>query len=214
MNARLHNRTIEDRVIIAEFQISDSFTFLPGEYVQIILPNGGEKRYFSVMSSPNERGVIRIGTRPGPSRFKKTLQYMPLGTEVQVNGPWGDLLLPKNNSKPLAFIAGGIGITPFLSMLAYVAEEKLPYKIALLYFTHDRLFEKDLLRVIGEKGNGKLIISGERVSRDFFKKNLSDFSHQLFFLAGPPGFVNETLNLLIELQVPPTQILYESYTGY
>ena len=105
MKARLKNRMAEDALLIAEFEAADlDFTFRPGEYVQIILPNG-EKRYFSVASSPSELPVFRIGTRPGDSLFKKSLAQMPLDVEADVNGPWGDVVLPEGETERVIILS-------------------------------------------------------------------------------------------------------------
>src|SRR3990167_8593401 len=96
MKARLKNRFEDDNLIVAEFEAADlEFVFRPGEYVQIVLPNH-EKRYFSVFSSPSALPIFHIGTRPSSSLFKRALAEMHVGTEVDVNGPWGDVVLPED----------------------------------------------------------------------------------------------------------------------
>lgn len=217
MQGRLKNRKIGDRVLVAEFAVPEVFTFQPGEYIRLILP-GELKHYFSIASSPNERGLIRIATRPSAGGFKKTLAEMPLGTEVEIKGPWGDVLLPEDFSKPLVFIAGGIGITPFLSMIGYIAENKLPYEIKLLYFNQERdsipffvelqSFEKQIpnlkIYFLSTLGHNAPVPS-------YLKRGERGV---IYYTAGPPGFVNESLNLLAELKIPPERIISESYTGY
>lgn len=213
MLGRLKAREVETRVMVADFEVDPGFTFQPGEYIQIIL-GSGQKRYFSVVNSPNEKGIVRIATRPSRSEFKKMLAEMPLGTKVEIQGPWGDLLLPRDNSRPLIFIAGGIGITPFLSMLGYMVQQKLPNDATLLYFTGDRLFEEQLLRVMGEIGKGKLIIIQEHINPTIIKKHIEDTTNNVFYIAGPPGFVNSAVAGLRSLGILGKNIIFESYTGY
>ena len=215
MKAHLKKREIGDRVIVVEFEVDKGFTFQPGEYTQVILGEDKALRhYFSVASSPTERGIIRIATRPSESLFKKTLQEMPLGTKVEVKGPWGDLLLPRDQTVPLVFIAGGIGITPFVSMLSYIAENNLPYKITLLYFTRDRLFEDDLRRMVGDIGGAELIISEESINSPRSPLYQRGDGGVMYYLAGPPGFVNQAIFCLQESGIDQRHIVFESYTGY
>ena len=65
--------------------------------------------------------------------FKRVLKTMPLGTEVRIVGPFGSLILHQNADRPAVFLAGGIGITPFRSMLLQATEQKLPYHLILFY---------------------------------------------------------------------------------
>ena len=204
-------------MIVAEFAVPREFTFKPGEYVQIILP-GELKHYFSVASSPSQQGIVRIATRSSQSEFKNKLRSMPLGTAIEIKGPWGDMLLPPDTSRPLVFIAGGIGITPFLSMLSYVTEENLPYEITLHYFnSSEALFGPELEGLV--KANSRIsisYISFTPSTSPFIPPQAwgGKFMRALFYLAGPPGFVNAALSALADLQIPTSQILHESYTGY
>ncbi len=213
MNARLSNRQIEEQLIIAEFAVPREFAFQPGEYVQIILP-GGLKRYFSVASSPSQQGTVRIATRPSHSEFKKILAAMPLGTDVEIKGPWGDMVLPKDESVKLTFVAGGIGITPFLSMLSELVSQRSERDVQLLHFTDDKIFEDELRDYIANLPNGKMDVIYERINPEIIKMKIPDYQTRTFFLAAPPGFVNVATAILQELQIPNRQTIGESYTGY
>ena len=214
MQAKLQNRKIGERVIIAEFAVPAEFAFEAGEYTQVILGEDKPlKHYFSIASSPNEKGTVRIATRPSQSAFKTTLQSLPIGSEVVINGPWGDVLFPENNSEPLVFIAGGIGITPFLSMMRFAAEEELAQKILLLHFGDLDEFHDEVESAAKANPNFTFKHVYEHISTEILKSNLPD-SDRIFYVAGPPGFVNETMNILATLKIPPARILSESYTGY
>lgn len=217
MKAKLVRRHILKNVIIAEFEAEDpQFTFRPGEYVQIVLANG-QKRYFSVMSSPSELPVIKIGTRPSNSEFKKILASMPLGTTIEVNGPWGDVVLPDDGKeRSYYFIAGGIGVTPFLSMIKYKTEQLLPCDVSLLYFSDNPpLFKTDLENWAVESMHTRVLFVHERISPAVLKpKLLEDYASSIFFVAGPPGFVNSAMSALKDIGIPQQKIIHESYTGY
>lgn len=74
-----------------------------------------------------------VATRMRPTAFKRVLSSLPLGSELAVRGPFGNLVLPKDAAPPVAFLAGGIGITPFRSMAAHAAHAKLPHRLYLFY---------------------------------------------------------------------------------
>ena len=126
------------------FKVEGPFSFMAGQYCFVTLPNllypddRLGKRHFSIVNSPNEKGIITIATRLRDSGFKKTLNELPLGSEVNLGPIAGAFTLPTDFKRPLVFIAGGIGITPYMSMLRYISEEKLPYKITLIYSNRDK----------------------------------------------------------------------------
>ena len=215
MQARLLNKKeIAQGTMLFAFAVPEDFSFQAGEYIRIFLQSG-EKRYFSVASSPNKKGSIEIATRMSESGFKTFLRDAPLGTEVEIQGPWGDLVFPNNKLiRSYQFVAGGIGITPFISMLRYMEEEKLAYNIALLYFNHDRestAYYEELYEMAEKNENVKIEFINNSPNPSHFKSGDED---TLYYLAGPPGFVNTTLNLLQQQNIPAQQIIHESYTGY
>src|ERR671924_825374 len=118
--------------------------FTPGQYFWVELPNRGYdderglRRHISVVTSPTDRGVLGLATRVRDTAFKRTLSELEVGDEVDVEEPKGDFQLPSDTSKEYVFVAGGIGITVFRSMLRYIAEENLPYRITLIYSNRDR----------------------------------------------------------------------------
>ena len=82
--------------------------------------------------------MLGLCTRLRDSAFKRSLAELPVGAEVDVEEPKGSFLLPEDTDQQYVFIAGGIGITVFRCMLRYIAEEKLPYRITLVYSNRDR----------------------------------------------------------------------------
>src|SRR5438105_9818585 len=118
--------------------------FRPGQYFWVTLldpPHDDEKgvrRHISVATSPTERGVIGLCTRLRDSAFKRSLAELPVGAEVDVEPPKGTFVLPEDASRRLVFIAGGIGITTFRSMLRYIQVKALPRRVPLVYSNRDR----------------------------------------------------------------------------
>ena len=118
--------------------------FRPGQYfwVELLDPpyddEKGPRRHISVVTSPTERGVLGLCTRLRDSAFKRSLVELPVGTEVEVEQPKGDFVLPEDTGPPYVFVAGGIGITVFRSMLLAITEGRLPYRVTLVYSNRDR----------------------------------------------------------------------------
>src|SRR5207248_8980942 len=108
--------------------------FRPGQYFWVTLldppydDDKGARRHISVATSPTERGVIGLCTRLRDSAFKRSLAELPVGAEVEVEQPKGTFVLPEDADRPYVFVAGGIGITVFRSMLRYIADERVTYR--------------------------------------------------------------------------------------
>ncbi len=113
--------------------------FLAGQYLRITLPQlspdvaGGNTRDFSIASSPNHKKSLTFAFRHSKSHFKTTLLKARKGSILEVQGPLGSFILPEDPRKNLIFLAGGIGITPMLSMLRFATENKLVHQIQLVY---------------------------------------------------------------------------------
>jgi len=124
--------------------LGEEVDFIPGQYFWVTLPDPpyedarGPRRHFSIVTSPNERGVLGFCTRLRDSAFKRSLVELPVGADAEVEEPKGSFLLPQETDQPYVFIAGGIGITVFRSMLRYIAEENLPHRVTLIYSNRDR----------------------------------------------------------------------------
>ena len=120
------------------FDKPNGFEFRAGQAIDITLLNPpetdseGNIRTFSI-ASPSFEDRLTVATRMRDTAFKRVLKSMPLGTTVKIDRPDGSLTLHKNPSKPAVFLAGGIGITPFLSILRQASHEKVPHHLYLFY---------------------------------------------------------------------------------
>lgn len=215
------------------FEVLEPFSFKAGQYCFVTLARlnyadeRGSKRQFSIVNSPNEKGIITITTRLSDSGFKKTLKEMVIGSEVQLGPIAGAFTLPENPKRPLAFIAGGIGITPFIGMLMYVSEEKLPYKITLIYSNRDQTSAAYLQEIENLKfgiRNLELILTmtddpnwqGEKrkVDAQFIEDYFPNVNSQYYMVVGPPGMVSAVEQALLEAGVNAENIKKENFTGY
>src|SRR3954452_13957722 len=124
--------------------LGERFDYRAGQYfwVELLDPpyddEKGPRRHISAVTSPHERGVIGLCTRIRDSAFKRSIAELPVGVEVEVEPPRGKFVLPEDASRPLVFVAGGIGITAFRSMLRYIQDEGLSHRVTLIYSNRDR----------------------------------------------------------------------------
>jgi ferredoxin-NADP reductase len=208
--------------------------FKPGQYFFVTLPDVGYqddrglRRHITVVTSPNEKGVLGLATRMRDSAFKRSLAELPVGAEVDVEQPKGDFTLPEESSRPLVFVAGGIGITVFRSMLRYIAEERLPYRIALIYSNRDRestAFLDELRELEQEIPRFGLIVTmtqdvdwpGEnrRIDAQFFRDYLGDDLNQyLILIAGPPGMTEGVQKAVQQAGAKEENVIAERFSGY
>ena len=208
--------------------------FKSGQYFHVTLPDFGHqddkglRRHITVVTSPNDKGVLGLATRMRDSAFKRSLRELPVGADVEVEPPKGDFVLPEDTSRPLVFIAGGIGITVFRSMLLYINEERLDYQIVLVYSNRDRestAFLDELYELEQEISGLRLILTmtddpgwdGEtrKVDAPFIEDKLGDDLDQYTFLiAGPPAMAEGVEHALEEAGVNEANVFVERYSGY
>lgn len=229
---------LKDKKIIARDTLAASFgaketlSFLPGQYLTMTIPqlkysdSRGNNRIFSIVSTPQESGLITIATRLTGSGFKKTLAEMALGEEVEISNVGGDFILPAETGCRLAFIAGGIGITPFMSMIKYVAAEKTGHRIVLIYSNRNRgstAFFDELTELAKNNPNIEIVFTmteeknwpGEK--RKISANLISDLTNprsDCYMIAGPAAMVEAAVGALVEIGVPPERIKKENFTGY
>jgi ferredoxin-NADP reductase len=208
--------------------------FTPGQYFFVTLPDVGHqdekgvRRHISVVTSPNEKGVLGLATRMRDTAFKQTLAELEVGSEVDVEPPKGKFMLPEGTLRPLVFVAGGIGITVFRSMLRYIAEVHLPDRVTLIYSNRDRestAFLQELLDLERELEGFRLVLTmtedsgweGEsrRIDAQFFDEYLEgDLNQYTFLVAGPPAMTEAMGKALGEAGVKEENVIGSGYTGY
>jgi ferredoxin-NADP reductase len=186
------------------------FVFKPGQCIRITLSDPlyedkkGNARDFSIASSPGEPSLM-IATRMTGSAFKRSLAELPLGSSVRVNSPYGDFFLDADPMRPAVFLAGGIGITPFRSMIKHAIEQHSPQRLTLVYCNRTpdaAAFLDELRKWENENPNFHLIATmtqPENLAKTwtrrsgyidvrFVKDYLSDQEQPVSYVAGPsPG---------------------------
>ncbi len=166
---------------------------IAGQYIELTIPHDkmddrGDKRWFTLSSSPTDE-LLSITTRLNPkgSSFKKALQNLKPGTELHMASPMGDFVLPKDASIPLLFVAGGIGSTPYHSIIKFIQDNGEKRDIELLYAASDdeHVAFRDTFEKLGDKF--KTII-GTRLTADKILENIKKPNTHVF-LSGPEPMV-------------------------
>lgn len=211
-------RQVAERTIEATIKVPEDFNFVAGRYLWLMIPNlkypdpKGNARMFSIASSPKRKGELSIIFRTSDSGYKNTLVEMAPGAEVILSGPYGSMGLPEDVSIPVIFLAGGVGVAPFLSMIRFSTEINSGHKITLIYTNASKkeaAYLDELARIEEENQNFKLvavfgILDKSSLSR-FIKPDIS------WFVAGPRDFINNVAIFLNQSDVPPEKINFEQF---
>jgi ferredoxin-NADP reductase len=218
------------------FAKPDGFVFVPGQFVNLTLINPpetdaeGNARTFSIASAPHE-DFIMVTTRLRDTAFKRVLSHSSPGIEVSMEGPFGDLKLHRNASRAAVFLAGGIGITPFRSIVLAAAEQKLPQSIFLFYANRrpeDAAFLEELegltkinprykfIPCMSQMEQSRQEWHGEtgRIDAPLLAKHLSGFVSPVYYIAGPPAMVQALNSMLTSRGVSEDDIHMEEFAGY
>ncbi len=195
--------------------------FTSGQYVYLSIPDlvdpiRGSGRDFSIISLPGEK-TLSFVTRASASPFKHALMTLPIGSTLACDGPFGSFLLPENTVESIVFIAGGIGIAPFLSMLRSFESLHRPHKIVLLYGNKDEssvaflselaLFEKNIPDFSYHLIYGPIDVGSIR-------KNIPNPEGFMWYVAGPPMMVATVQYALGDMGISPVSIRTELFSGY
>lgn len=228
------------------FETEKEFDFLPGQYFYLTLPKlnykdpRGATRHFTISSSPTEGKVIRIATRiREQSGYKRTLDELKINDMIEGDGPEGTFVLDEKEKGPHTMLAGGIGITPFRSMVKYsldkqsllLRSKKLNTSIYLIYsnptpklITFRKELEKwskssayfSLNMTITRPENSKEKWKGltERIDEQILKSQITNLKSQTFWLCGSPVFVDAMEKILGNLNIGSGSVRSEKFSGY
>jgi len=210
------------------------FGYRPGQFTffeldRLDFPDErGNRRHFTISSSPTEKGIVMFTTRMRGSGFKETLRNAPLGYELSIGVPAGLFVIPEGKTRSHVFIAGGIGVTPYRSILRNAVDTKTPMNAVMLYFNHssaDIVFRQELediarqvktfsfVHVLSEPEPGW---AGERgkLNEALLRKWVPNLDQRLFWISGPPSMVMAYKALIKQTGVPDESIRTDNFTGY
>lgn len=212
------------------------FAFKPGQAIDLILPAvptadpASGRHAFSIVSAPFE-SRLTIATRMRDSPYKRALGTLAIGSPIQVEGPFGSLTLHNDRARPAVLVAGGIGITPFMSILRQTAHDQLPHALILLYANRrpeDTAFLAELQTLAEQNRHFRLLATMTQMSKSslpwsgrsgaideaLLRPVAGDFRTAIYYLAGPPAMVEALHQLLSRIGVDDDDIRSEEFYGY
>lgn len=231
----LHKTQEASGIYSFAFSKPSQLNFEAGQYMEWTLPvfqsdNRGNRRYLTIASAPSESQLMFSVKIPEKmSSFKNQLLKLEPGNTILASELVGQFVLPEDIKRKLCFIAGGIGITPFRSMVKQIGDTGQNRTVTLLYFASDpkEFAFNDIfaqaparnLRTIRSITNPDLVPPNWKgnvgpVSADMIKSNVPDYSQRLFYLSGPLVFVQATAKALSDLGVNSAAILTDFFPGY
>ena len=229
--------TLVDRIKISPnvfefvFAPNRKFSFRPGQYLEWTLAHSGAdsrgiRRYFTIVSAPSD-DTLRLGVKfyKPTSTFKRTLLSLKRGNTLVASQLSGDFTLPRNQAQKLVFIAGGIGITPFVSMIRDLIGRGEKRDTVLFYAnrTSADVSYRTLLERAEKNGVRTVhIFSDEHRSQNNLSKidlnticmNVPDFAERIFYISGPHGMVSGIATLLRTLNIPAAHIKTDYFPGF
>jgi ferredoxin-NADP reductase len=232
----LRRETVAEGTMAFHFSKPAGFGHQAGQSLTMTLVNPpetdseGDSRTFTIASAPHESALM-IATRMRDTAFKRVLKSAPAGTVARIDGPNGEMTLHDDPERPAAFLAGGIGITPFLSMARHAAHAQLPHRIYLFYSNRrpeDAAFLEELqiaeqvnpryrlIATMAEPNQSSRPWKGETgfIRRDLLERYLPDLASPIYYFAGPPGMTMAMRELLDGLGIPESAMRYEEFYGY
>jgi ferredoxin-NADP reductase len=219
-----------------QFEKPKYFVFKAGQYIDLTLsgsqpglPNG-LTHTFSIASSPSDEELV-VTTRMRNTTFKQAMSMLPVGSRARIEGPMGSFSLHKNTARPAVFLAGGIGIAPFLSMISYATAERLRHPIVLFYanrYVEDAAFIDELWELEHTNPRFRFVPILTRTDKNYrgWKGETGHLSTEMlltrvgilrgpiYYIAGPPTMVAAARRTLSEVSVDEDDIRTEEFAGY
>jgi len=215
------------------FQSEDPLSFRPGQFIEVTVPHRradsrGIRRVFSISTADPDTGIVSFGIKipaEGTSSFKRTFNELPPGSRIQATSVGGDFVLPNDPAEPLLMIAGGIGITPFVSHLAECTDPAAPRDVVLVYSVADpneipyraELSASGIRVMLVTSGqphqapDGWEVVTG-RLTRQLLQDRVPDITGRHAYVSGPPAMVNDVSAALRGLKAK--KIKTDAFVGY
>ncbi|GCE24811.1 hypothetical protein KDA_02950 [Dictyobacter alpinus] len=217
------------------FKPSQKLSFVPGQYMEFTLSHPhtdsrGNRRYFTLASSPTENNV-HLGVRfyDEGSSFKKALYAADGKTKIVAAQIAGDFTLPADPDQKLVFIAGGIGITPFRSMIKYLLDTRERRDIIMFYVNRksNEIVYKDILQAAYHELGMKMFYTLTdvnavprdwpgfvgRIDENMIAQAIPDYAERTYYLSGPPEMVRANVKILENMHVKSSQIKKDFFPG-
>ncbi len=215
------------------FGIKEDIDFKPGQFFFVTIKADGEERtkHFSFSNSPTEKGYVEFTKRITESPFSKALDRLKTGDWAKLKMPLGSFTF-EGEYERIAFLSGGIGITPIRSICKFITDKGLPTDIILLYGNNregDIIFRQDLDDMQRLNKNFRVVYTLTSPEKDkkawpgrtgyidagMIKEEIPDYNNRVFYICGPPAMVGNLVNSLKDkLGIREDKIKVENFTGY
>jgi ferredoxin-NADP reductase len=229
-------RDVAEGTVAFHMEKPAGFQFKAGQYINVTLIEPpetdaeGNSRSFSIASAPFEDDLV-FATRMRDTAFKRVLKTLEPGNGVRISGPFGSFTLHTDMSRPAVFLVGGIGITPFRSIILDATRSRLAHKLYLFYSNRrpeDAAFLEELQKVEEQNPNYKFIGTMTEmqksalpwrgatgyISPQMLAKWIVNSSEPVYYSAGPPAMVAAMRQLLTGNGVSEDDIRTEEFSGY
>lgn len=229
----LNRKEVARDTVVFQFSKPPGFTFKPGQYGGFTLINpieierGTATKRFSLLSTPDDDDIA-IVTRMQNSAYKHSLNALPLHKEIKFAGPTGNFILHEEKTIPAVFIAGGIGIAPFYSMIRYELKANTSQSLFLFYGNaspSQSAFIPELMQLAASHPNFHFVPTmddaptswtGERglITESMIRHYVADITSPIYYVCGSPAMVTAIQELLIEMGILENNIKVEDFPGY
>lgn len=217
------------------FRDEPKIEFQPGQFLQVELPhadpdNRGTRRFFTIASSPTEPYLAIITKSPAVhSTFKEAMIHMQPGDTMGVTAVRGNFVVTPEQGTQRAFLAAGIGITPFRSIVRHALDTNQSCSATLVYgeWTREEFLCTDVFGEAEARGDFKAeyTITGPDVpedwtgltglvTHDMIRQAIPDFLDRFFFVCGPPTATKSMEEILADLGVPKERMIHDYFPGY
>lgn len=220
MKTTLHHRHDESSDLTTFFFMPERpLRYVAGQFIEMTLPHDkpddrGVKRWFTLSSAPGHE-LLSITTRHAekPSSFKAKLWRLQPGDTFEISEPMGDFVLPKDARQPLVFVAGGIGLTPFHSIIQWLIDTKQSRSIQFLlsvHDTHDEIFKQ----TFDQPYIDKQYIVGEQLTAERIVELADGIDGKQVFISGPEPMTEAVVAQFKKLGVTQEQLITDYFPGY
>lgn len=211
------------------FGLEEDVPFKPGQYLMLTLQVGGKNmsKPFSISSSPTERGYIEFTKKMSDSDYSKALNSLAIGQECLIRLPMGSFTC-EGEFPTVAFLCGGIGVTPVRSMVKYAVDMQLPVDMVVLYSSRNPecVVYRDEFAAMRRAHRGLKVVytltrcdkgiegcrTGE-IDEEMIREEIPDYGRRVFYLCGPASMVRALGTVLIDrLAVPAERVRTEIIT--
>jgi ferredoxin-NADP reductase len=187
---------------------STKFVFQPGQWVNFRFPEGVSRAY-TIASAPQRPEAVQLCVRVGPGRGGEALRKLEAGAEVQIDGPYGDFVLPENDSRGVVFLAGDVGIAPVRSIVLHLLATGDKRKIVVLY-------EPDQRHILYAGDFDPLARAGDIVHESgpiegLVERNRSAIKESIVMAAGFDSFLDRVRAALESIEADANAAITETF---